>query len=109
MVSRYRAYHGNSFGALAATGQAERKYKYEPLSPGFIHVAPPDQYREHESDTIAPLDLASVKAVDKIMTWELSDTIAAMILEPIITGGGVIMPPENYLKGIEEVCKNTAL
>ena len=43
------------------------------------------------------------------MTWELGDTIAAMILEPIITGGGVIMPPENYLKGIEEVCKNTAL
>ncbi|MFJ7668586.1 aspartate aminotransferase family protein [Lysinibacillus sp. NPDC097195] len=105
VVSRYRAYHGNSFGALAATGQAERKYKYEPLSPGFIHVAPPDQYREHESDTCAPLDLASVKAVDKMMTWEMSDTIAAMILEPIITGGGVIMPPENYLKGIEEVCK----
>jgi len=105
IVSRYRAYHGNSFGALAATGQAERKYKYEPLSPGFIHVAPPDQYREHESDAIGPLDLASVKAVDKTMTWELSDTIAAMILEPIITGGGVIMPPDNYLKGIEEVCK----
>lgn len=105
VVSRYRAYHGNSFGALAATGQAERKYKYEPLSPGFIHVAPPDQYREHENETCAPLDLASVKAVDKLMTWELSDTIAAMILEPIITGGGVIMPPENYLKGIEEVCK----
>lgn len=105
IVSRYRAYHGNSFGALAATGQAERKYKYEPLSPGFIHVAPPDQYREHEDDAVAPLDLASVRAVDKTMTWELSDTIAAMILEPIITGGGVIMPPENYLKGIEEVCK----
>jgi len=105
IISRYRAYHGNSFGALAATGQAERKFKYEPLSPGFVHVAPPDQYREYECDTIASVDLASVRAVDKTMTWELSDTIAAMILEPIITGGGVIMPPENYLKGIEEVCK----
>ncbi|MGE7114665.1 aspartate aminotransferase family protein [Lysinibacillus sp. NPDC047702] len=105
IISRYRAYHGNSFGALAATGQAERKFKYEPLSPGFVHVAPPDQYREYECDTIASVDLASVRAVDKTMTWEFSDTIAAMILEPIITGGGVIMPPENYLKGIEEVCK----
>jgi len=105
IISRYRAYHGNSFGALAATGQAERKYKYEPLSPGFVHVAPPDQYREYECDTVAPTDLASVRAVDKTMTWELSDTIAAMILEPIITGGGVIMPPENYLMGIEEICK----
>jgi len=105
IISRYRAYHGNSFGALAATGQAERKFKYEPLSPGFVHVAPPDQYREYECDTIASVDLASVRAVDKTMTWEFSDTIAAMILEPIITGGGVIMPPENYLKGIAEVCK----
>ena len=105
IISRYRAYHGNSFGALAATGQAERKFKYEPLSPGFVHVAPPDQYREYECDTIASVDLASVRAVDKTMTWEFSDTIAAMILEQIITGGGVIMPPENYLKGIAEVCK----
>ena len=40
-VSRYRAYHGNSMGSLAATGQAARKYRYEPLAPGFLHVAPP--------------------------------------------------------------------
>ena len=44
-ISRYRAYHGSSMGALAATGQALRKYKYEPLAPGFLHVAPPDNYR----------------------------------------------------------------
>ncbi len=29
IISRYRAYHGSSLGALAATGQALRKYKYE--------------------------------------------------------------------------------
>ena len=38
-VSRYRAYHGNSMGSVAATGAA-RKYRYEPLAPGFLHVAP---------------------------------------------------------------------
>ena len=47
-ISRYRAYHGNSMGSLAATGQAQRKYKYEPLAPGFIHVAPPDSYRSKD-------------------------------------------------------------
>src|SRR3712207_9387224 len=44
-VARYRAYHGNSMSSLAATGQALRKYRYEPLAPGFLHVAPPDRYR----------------------------------------------------------------
>lgn len=105
IVSRYRAYHGNSMGSLAATGQAERKYRYEPLAPGFIHVAPPDSYRNNEDHYTDPLELPSVKAVDQVMTWELSDTIAAMILEPIITGGGILIPPENYLKGIEAVCR----
>lgn len=33
-IARYRGYHGSSLGALAATGQAQRKYKYEPLSGG---------------------------------------------------------------------------
>ena len=104
IVSRYRAYHGNTMGALAATGQAERKYKYEPLAPGFLHVKAPDCYRYPEGHENA-MELPSVKAIDEAMTWEHSDTIAAMILEPIITGGGVIMPPENYLQGVQEVCR----
>lgn len=105
IISRYRAYHGNSMGALAATGQAERKYKYEPLAPGFLHVSPPDSYRNNEDEYTDIFNIPSVKEVDRVMTWEHSDTIAAMILEPIITGGGALIPPEGYLKGIEATCK----
>ncbi|MGG3466988.1 aspartate aminotransferase family protein [Neobacillus pocheonensis] len=104
IVSRYRAYHGNSMGALAATGQAQRKYKYEPLAPGFIHVSPPDSYRD-ETDVNDPMELSSVKEIDRTMTWELSETIAAMIMEPIITGGGVLIPPDGYMKAAKEVCE----
>lgn len=39
------------------------------------------------------------------MTWELSETIAAMIMEPIITGGGVLIPPDGYMKAAKEVCE----
>ncbi|BDG32645.1 aspartate aminotransferase family protein [Parageobacillus thermoglucosidasius] len=104
IISRYRAYHGNSLGALAATGQAQRKYKYEPLAPGFIHVPPPDSYRDNEQAE-NPRDLRAVKAMDEVMTWELSETIAAVIMEPIITGGGVLMPPEGYMEAVKEVCE----
>ncbi|MCA0990492.1 aspartate aminotransferase family protein [Pseudalkalibacillus hwajinpoensis] len=102
IVSRYRAYHGNTMGSLAATGQAQRKYKYEPLGQGFLHVQPPDTYRDVEDDRV---ELASVKAVDDLMTWELSQTVAAMIMEPIITGGGIIMPQKDYMKSVKEVCE----
>ena len=105
IISRYRAYHGNSMGALAATGQAQRKYKYEPLSPGFIHVAPPDSYRSDEQHVSEPRNLETVKEIDRVMTWELSETIAAVIMEPIITGGGVLIPPDGYMGAVKEVCE----
>ncbi|MCM3110391.1 aspartate aminotransferase family protein [Lederbergia lenta] len=104
-ISRYRAYHGNSMGALAATGQAQRKYKYEPLAPGFIHVAPPDLYRSSDEPDCKPAELQSVQDIDRVMTWELSETIAGVIMEPIITGGGVIVPPDGYMVGVKEVCE----
>ncbi|GHH99048.1 aspartate aminotransferase family protein [Neobacillus kokaensis] len=104
IVARYRGYHGNSMGALAATGQAQRKYRYEPLAPGFIHVSPPDSYRD-DTDVTDAKELSSVKELDRTMTWELSETIAAMIMEPIITGGGVIVPPDGYMKAAKEVCE----
>ncbi|MDR4886850.1 aspartate aminotransferase family protein [Fredinandcohnia sp. QZ13] len=104
-ISRYRAYHGNSMGSLAATGQAQRKYKYEPLAPGFLHVAPPDLYRSEEKADAKASDLQSVKDIDRMMTWELSETIAGVIMEPIITGGGVIVPPDQYMAGVKEVCE----
>ncbi len=105
IISRYRGYHGNTLGALAATGQAQRKYKYEPLAPGFLHVAPPDHYRDEEDGVTNPQDLKSVKSVDYMMTWEHSETIAALIIEPIITGGGILVPHDGYLKGVKEVCE----
>jgi adenosylmethionine-8-amino-7-oxononanoate aminotransferase len=100
-ISRYRSYHGNSMGALAATGQAQRKFKYEPLGQGFLHVAPPDTYR-NPSDTDT---LASAEEIDRVMTWELSETIAGVIMEPIITGGGILMPPDGYMARVKEICE----
>nr|WP_101843524.1 aspartate aminotransferase family protein [Halobacillus sp. Marseille-P3879] len=100
-ISRYRAYHGNSMGSLAATGQAERKYKYEPLSPGFLHVSPPDLYRNEHSEK----DRWGAEPIDQVMTWEMSDTVAGMIMEPIITGGGVIVPPEEYMAEVKAICE----
>ncbi|MCM3159956.1 aspartate aminotransferase family protein [Metabacillus litoralis] len=107
IISRYRAYHGNTAGALAATGQAQRKYRYEPLAPGFIHVPPPDSYRKPEDPSCPPRELPSVQTIEQVMTWELNETVAAVIMEPVITGGGILMPPEQYMRGVKEVCEES--
>lgn len=103
-ISRYRAYHGNSMGALAATGQAQRKYRYEPLAQGFIHVTPPDMYRSPYKGTLEEQSIACAEEIDRVMTWELSETVAGVIMEPIITGGGVLVPHESYLPKVREIC-----
>lgn len=105
-ISRYRGYHGNSMGALAATGQAQRKYMYEPLAQGFIHVTPPDIYRSPYKGTLEEQSLAAADEIDRVMTWELSETVAGVIMEPFITGGGVIIPHESYLPRVREICDN---
>lgn len=103
-VARYRAYHGSSMGALSATGQAERKYRYEPLVPGFLHVTPPDMYRSPYQGTLEEQAIATADEIDRVMTWEQTDTIAGVIMEPIITGGGVLVPHESYLPRVREIC-----
>lgn len=103
-IARYRAYHGSSMGALSATGQAERKYRYEPLVPGFIHVTPPDMYRSPYKGTLEEQALATADEIDRAITWEQRETVAGVIMEPIITGGGVLIPHESYLPRVREIC-----
>jgi len=104
-ISRYRAYHGNTMGALAATGQSIRKEKYEPLSPGFLHVRPPYCYRcpFHKQKDSCNLECATT--FDEVINWEGAHSVAAVIMEPTITGGGVIVPPDEYMSKVKEICE----
>lgn len=95
IIARYRGYHGNTLGALSATGQAERQHGYEPLAPGFLHVEAPDSYR-NTHDCAAELE--------EMIEREGADTIAAFIMEPIIAGGGILVPPDDYLPRVREIC-----
>ncbi|CAM3481137.1 aspartate aminotransferase family protein [Aeromicrobium ponti] len=103
-ISRYRAYHGSSMGALSATGQSQRKYKYEPLVSGFLHVRPPDSYRRPEGQSIEEFNLHCAQDIEQKIIWEGKETIAGVIMEPVITGGGIIIPHQLYMKKIEEIC-----
>lgn len=38
------------------------------------------------------------------MNWEGAETVAGVILEPVITGGGVIVPPPEYLQEVRKIC-----
>ncbi len=104
IISRHRAYHGNTAAALAATGQADRKTGYEPLPAGFLHVAPAYPYRAAPQLTADEHGLEAARAFEEAIIHEGPNSVAAIILEPIMSGGGVLVPPDSYLPAVREIC-----
>jgi adenosylmethionine-8-amino-7-oxononanoate aminotransferase len=102
IIARHRAYHGLTFGGLSAGGNHLRKQAFEPLVPGFLHVAPPDELRCafcHRSCT-----LACAEEFDRMIRMEGPETVAAVIVEPAIGGGGVFPSPAGYLESLRRIC-----
>ncbi|MDR1144138.1 MAG: aminotransferase class III-fold pyridoxal phosphate-dependent enzyme [Spirochaetaceae bacterium] len=104
VLSRYRSYHGSSFGAGNLTGEP-RRYALEPGIPGFIHFFDPYVYRE-------PVNFASEKEaadyyIHKLreqVLYENPPTIAAIVLETVTGSNGVLIPPEGYIQGVRKIC-----
>jgi acetylornithine/N-succinyldiaminopimelate aminotransferase len=83
IVAAFKSFHGRTLGALAATGQPDLQEGFGPLPGGFIHVSYDD------ADALAEM---------------VGEHTAAVMLEPIIGEGGVIVPDDGYLKAVRRAC-----
>ncbi len=104
VFSRYRSYHGSTFGAGNLTGEP-RRYPLEPGIPGFVKFFDPYIYREpikFESEKAAS-DYYVAKLREQII-YENPDSVAAVVMETVTGSNGVIIPPEGYLQGVRKIC-----
>jgi LysW-gamma-L-lysine/LysW-L-ornithine aminotransferase len=83
LIAMKGAFHGKTAGALSATWNKKYKEAFEPLVPNFTHV------------TFG--DLAELEAA-------IGPDTGAVMLEPIQGEGGIILPPDGYMKGVREIC-----
>ncbi len=104
IIARTNAYHGVTLQAMSATGMAPYWKMFEPRVPGFIHVQAPYAYRFQGAKPGETVGQAAARELDEAILREGADTVAAFIAEPIIGGGGVIVPPDDYFPRIREVC-----
>ena len=105
VFSRYRSYHGSTFGAGALTGEP-RRASIEPGIPGFVKFFDPYIYREpvikFESEEQAT-EYYLAKLREQII-YEGADQVAAIVMETITGSNGVIIPPKGYLPGVRKIC-----
>jgi adenosylmethionine-8-amino-7-oxononanoate aminotransferase len=104
-ISRYFAYHGTTLATLDAGGMGERKAKFEPFSGDFVHVAQPYCYRCPFGLTYPSCGLACVKNIEHTILGEGPESVAEIIVEPIMSGVGVAIPPDEYLPEVQAICR----
>ncbi|MET0699287.1 MAG: aspartate aminotransferase family protein [Mycobacterium sp.] len=104
VISFDRSWHGMTSGAAAATFSAGRR-GYGPPMPGNLTLPTPNAYRspfrhpDGSYDWRAELDYGFA-----IVDAQSSGSLAACLIEPILSSGGIIEPPLGYLRRLKELC-----
>lgn len=109
-LSLKKGYHGTHTLGASVNGNANFRTQYEPLMPGCYHIPAPYTYRnpfnEEDPEKLAQLCLA---ALEDEIKFQGAETIAAMIMEPILGAGGVIPPHESFMPGVREICSRNGI
>ncbi|MCL1694914.1 aspartate aminotransferase family protein [Lysinibacillus sp. BPa_S21] len=100
IISLEQSFHGVTVGATSATGIEGFNQFTTSNAPNFLTAAA-HALNAELGDKSDPNYSRSIRG---IIESEGSDTIAAVILEPIQGAGGVRFPPDGYLQAVRKLC-----
>jgi adenosylmethionine-8-amino-7-oxononanoate aminotransferase len=102
IVAQSPSYHGNTLGALAASGHLGRRDPYRPLlHPAFVHVPQPQATCRPASGPCPCL-----AAIDAALQRVGPETVAAVIWEPISgSSDSAFVPHPGFLRGLLDLCR----
>ena len=111
MIGRERGYHGVGIGGTSVGGIPNNRTMFTPLLlPGVDHLPHtynPAEIRFSKGQPTWGAHLAD--ELDKYVEKYGSDTIAAVIVEPMQGSAGVIVPPRGYLERLREICTRNGI
>jgi 4-aminobutyrate--pyruvate transaminase len=104
IISRMKAYHGVTVASASMTGLPYNHRDFDLPIKNIIHTDCPHYYHFGEAGE-SEEDFATRMAanLEKLILDEGPDTVAAMIGEPIMGAGGVILPPATYWEKVQAV------
>jgi 2,2-dialkylglycine decarboxylase (pyruvate) len=104
VVSFSRSWHGVTEASGGATYSSARKLGV-PGSPGQYAIPTPYEYRPDFVDSEGRLDWR--RELDfgfDLIDAQSVGSLAACIIEPVLSGGGILVPPPGYLAALKEKC-----
>lgn len=104
ILYRDRDYHGTTIAALSAGGQEERRMQYGPYAPGFVKFEHCCCYRCPFDKEYGSCDIECARIVEQHILREGPETVGGLIVEPMVAGGGIIVPVKEYLPILREIC-----
>src|SRR5690349_17879235 len=106
ILTRYRSYHGATFGAATAGGDP-RRHGHGPGVPDIVRLPDPYAYRSpvYNGRTQEEGDLIMADMVEEIVQMEDPKMCAAILIEGYSGTSGIIQPSEAYWNRIHEICK----
>ncbi|WP_396586949.1 aspartate aminotransferase family protein [Bermanella sp. R86510] len=103
LIGREKGYHGTNFGGISVGGLGNNRKGFGPLLSGVDHLKhawlPGTEFTQGLPTEGAYL----ADELESMIALHGADTIAAVIVEPIVGSGGVFMPPQGYLKRLREL------
>jgi len=99
IAARYRSYHGGTAGSLTLTGDP-RRWAAEPGIPGVFRI--PDFYHGIQKGSDTTEDVLGL--TEEILQLEGPQTVAAIIVEPVVGTNGILIPPDGYMQGLRALC-----
>jgi len=106
ILSRAKAYHGVTVASASLTGLANNHRDFDLPIANIVHVDCPHFYRFGQpGETEEAFASRLAESLEQRILTEGPDTVAAMIAEPIMGAGGVLLPPATYFEKIQAVLK----
>jgi 4-aminobutyrate---pyruvate transaminase len=106
IISRMKAYHGVTLAAASLSGLPANHKSFDLPLPFVRHTDCAHYYRGAEpGESEEQYSARLAENLNTLIEKEGAETIAAMIVEPMMGAGGAILPPENYFAAIQQVLK----
>jgi 4-aminobutyrate aminotransferase-like enzyme len=108
VVSLQGSFHGRLSLTLSLTGQRKYKDKLGGYAsfPGVFHAPIPYHYRYGGGQSPDDFGLACAEGMREVIDEYSAGDVAAVVLEPILGEGGIIVPPDTYLPRVQKICRS---